>query len=429
MTLANADFDISSSMGFTFDAYWDFIVFHGDVNGSISSNGEVKFHGTGTLGWAGFNLNPTVDVDLNPAGTSTVDVGASLNVFVANLTLSSTLTYDGHSWPQPSFSVRAGIGGALAKVFSGTATFTVSPSGVVFDGTLGIPSIPGATMNVHGVIHSDGTIDIPGFSGNLEQMLAQDLATVGKFLSGVWKAAGAQLTAIASGLKQDLPGLSDSDLVSALNLAGDANAVKNALTQAFGAASNIVSSLGGAVNSASSGVSKAWHKAFGGYAAGGVVFLDENFNGSLDPGEPSGFSDSQGGFYFEVPVGLVNGSGTIDDSAGQWVVQGGTDLVTGLPEVMELMAPGSWYAISALTTLVSLLSNNQGFNVSGAESQTLAAFGLPSTVDLSTYDPVGQTLAGDSNGPLMFAAQSKLENTIAMVGVSSGTHQRRHRPH
>ena len=59
---------------------WDYVLFDGSVQGSVQSDGEVSFHGTGTIGWAGFGLTPTVQVDLNPAGTSTIIVGASLDV-------------------------------------------------------------------------------------------------------------------------------------------------------------------------------------------------------------------------------------------------------------------------------------------------------------------------------------------------------------
>ena len=240
----------------------------------------------------------------------------------------------------------------------------------------------------------------------------------------------AQLSDIAKGLDSDLAGLGDSGLVNAMESITDVNTVKSVLGNLLGTSniSSLFGEVGGTVSNVGSNAKKQLKKwGVGGYVNGGAAFLDENFNGTLDPGEPSGYTDSQGGFILDIPDNLtLNTSGNIDDSEAQLVIQGGTDLVTGLPEVIQLMSPGSWTAISPLTTVVALLSNpvsGQGFSVSGAENQVLLATGLPSTLDLSAYDPVGQTLTspGDANGPAVFTAQSKLEDTVAMVAALFGS--------
>ena len=289
---------------------------------------------------------------------------------MANLTLSLTLTYSGQSWPQPSFDFRGNRRRAGQSLQRHAQVFTVSPSGVTFDGTLSIPEIPGATMHVDATIHSDGTIrhsrlqrqpGRPAFGGRpgARQDAGHDL-----------EEAGAQLSDIAKGLDSDLAGLGDSGLVNAMESITDVNTVKSVLEllgmQQF---SSLFGEVGGTVSNVGSNAKKQLKKwGVGGDVDGGAAFLDENFNGTLDPGEPSGYTDSQGGFILDIPDNLtLNTSGNIDDSEAQLVIQGGTDLVTGLPEVIQLMSPGSWTAISPLTTVVALLSNpvsGQGFSVS-----------------------------------------------------------------
>src|SRR5205807_240775 len=145
-------------------------------------------------------------------------------------------------------------------------------------------------------------------------------------------------------------------------------------------------------------VPKKWH--INGYIVGSVAFFDANFNGVLDPNEPWGFTDPTGAFNFQVPGELdTNGNGKVDDSEGQWVIEGGVDTTTGLPEAGTHIAPATWGVITPLTTLVSLLFSTHGMTVSDASNQVLLAMGLPPQLDLSSFDPVARTLAGDSGGP------------------------------
>ena len=101
-------------------------------------------------------------------------------------------------------------------------------------------------------------------------------------------------------------------------------------------------------------------------------------NGILDPGEPWGFTDAQGGFSVGVPASFdTNGNGVLDDSEGQWVIEGGLDTSTNLPMVTKLIAPATWTVVTPLTTLVSRISNATGMSIAAAEDQLLLAMGLP----------------------------------------------------
>jgi hypothetical protein len=91
----------------------------------------------------------------------------------------------------------------------------------------------------------------------------------------------------------------------------------------------------------------------------------------------------------------------LDDSEGQWVLEGGTDLTTGLPIVGVDIAPASWSVITPLSTMVSMIAAQNAMTVAQAASQILLATGLPSQLDLSSYDPMAGTSAGDTNGPVV----------------------------
>jgi len=209
-------------------------------------------------------------------------------------------------------------------------------------------------------------------------------------------------------------------LASLQNVYPSASQVASIIQSVF--PSQVSSFLGsgcGLVSAASNtggAISKAWHS-LGGYTEGGTVFFDPNFTGILEPGDPQGYTNSSGGFTLYVPTSFTNGNSQITDTDGQIVVEGGVDLMTGLPEVTTLLAPGSWSVASVLTTLVSTLHNSQSWTVANAASQVLLATGLAPQVDLSTYDPIEETLNGDVNGPLVLAAQARLEDTIALVAA------------
>jgi Ca2+-binding RTX toxin-like protein len=159
-----------------------------------------------------------------------------------------------------------------------------------------------------------------------------------------------------------------------------------------------------------------------GYVVGATAFFDANLNGQLDPNEPWALTDALGAYSVEVPAFLdTNGNGQLDDDEGQWVVSGGIDSSTGLPAVNKLIAPATYRVVTPLTTLISELAANYALSLADARSRVLQAFGL-SDVDLSTLDPIAQTIAGDSLAPEVFAAHARMQDTIAQaLSVLSGT--------
>ncbi len=174
--------------------------------------------------------------------------------------------------------------------------------------------------------------------------------------------------------------------------------------------SNFLGSASGVVGSGVSTVKK-WISG-GGATEGGLVFFDPPpFTGTLTASDPQGFTQATGGFSLYVPASDDT------DSAGRIIIQGGVDIATGLPEVLTLVAPGSWSVADVFSTIVSSLYYGKNIPDATATGQVLLAMGLPSTVALSSYDATVATISADANGPAVLAAQAKLEDTIAMVAA------------
>jgi hypothetical protein len=140
-------------------------------------------------------------------------------------------------------------------------------------------------------------------------------------------------------------------------------------------------------------------KAIDGYLSGATVFADDNNNGILDPGELFTVTDGEGTFD---PIG----------GTGPLIVYGGTDTSTGLLFKGFLAAPAGSTVITPLTTLISGLQS-QGDSV--AEQKVLAAFGLSSGLDLTTFDPIAAMQAGDIPGAEVAVAVAKVYNTISLI--------------
>jgi hypothetical protein len=153
-----------------------------------------------------------------------------------------------------------------------------------------------------------------------------------------------------------------------------------------------------------------------GYMEAGIAFFDANKNGILDPNEPWAFTDPQGGFEIGVPASFdTDHDGVLDDSEGQWVVEGGLDTTTGFAMVASMIAPATWRAITPLTTLVSTIANTTGATIAVAKSKVLLAMGLSPQLDLANFDPIAGTLAANADGPLVFGAHALVQDTIAEV--------------
>ncbi|WP_254563841.1 putative Ig domain-containing protein, partial [Oscillatoria sp. HE19RPO] len=155
--------------------------------------------------------------------------------------------------------------------------------------------------------------------------------------------------------------------------------------------------------------------------AGATAFLDTNFNDIQDSDEPGATTDDAGNFTLNISGDLdLNGNGTLDFDEGQYVVVGGTDAITGQPFSGTLRSlPGST-VVTPLTTLVSALVD-QGLSPEVAQTQVKTALGLPSNIDLSTFDPIAAAQAGSSEGLQVLAAQVAVQTLISQVSNVIGT--------
>ena len=134
-----------------------------------------------------------------------------------------------------------------------------------------------------------------------------------------------------------------------------------------------------------------------GYLSGATVYVDANGNDQLDSDEASGITDAGG--YF-VPFGIL----------GPVVAFSGIDTSTGLNFKGQLSAPAGSSVITPLTTLVALLSSDRQ-----AERKVLSSFGLSSSIDLNTFDPIAAAKAGSADGVATTAAVAKVYDTVSLI--------------
>ncbi|MEP9377394.1 hypothetical protein ABLE91_11805 [Aquabacter sp. CN5-332] len=139
-----------------------------------------------------------------------------------------------------------------------------------------------------------------------------------------------------------------------------------------------------------------------GYIEGATVFADRNLNGVQDPGEASAAVSPTGGYTLVNPVGRIT-------------LRGGIDTATGLAFTGTLTAPASSSVLTPLTTLISKLATPGDANPTTAETTISTALGLASDIDLMTFNPVSETLAGDFDARKVLAAGSMVLNTITLL--------------
>lgn len=133
-----------------------------------------------------------------------------------------------------------------------------------------------------------------------------------------------------------------------------------------------------------------------GYIAGATVFIDENNNLTLDNGEVSTITDSQGNWTLEARDGEV-------------VSIGGIDITTGssLDDVV-LTAPSGSTVVTPVTTLLTQ------FN--GSEAELKASLGIDSSIDLTSFDPIAALEADSSDAE----ADAYLQiNQIALAAATT----------
>ncbi|MFZ4444496.1 MAG: hypothetical protein ACOYOY_13895 [Planktothrix agardhii] len=155
--------------------------------------------------------------------------------------------------------------------------------------------------------------------------------------------------------------------------------------------------------------------------AGATAFFDGNLNRTQDSDEPSTTTDSAGNFTLDIPDSFdLNSDGFIDASEGEYVAIGGTDAITGQAFTGTLRAvPGST-VVTPLTTLVATLVDT-GLTPEVSETQVKTALGLPSSINLATFDPIAAAQAGSSEGQAVLAAQVAVQTLISQISNSLQT--------
>lgn len=141
-------------------------------------------------------------------------------------------------------------------------------------------------------------------------------------------------------------------------------------------------------------------KVIDGYVAGARIFVDSNGDGIAQPSEDTGLvTDAQGGFDGEVAA------------AGPIIAVGGTNVDTGLPNVLPLRAPQGATVVSPITTLVQSMVD-QGSTALDAAARVGQVFGLTPSLNLLTFDPMDS--ATDDAQAL---AVHKLNVQLALAGT------------
>ena len=227
LTLASADFTVSNQDGeLAFQASANLVLLTVQVSGTIDGSGIISFTstaGAGSASIAGFGFSMKVqNATLDTAhGQYSLTLTSTVNVFVASVGFTATANWSGSGGPSFTFTGGASIGGILADILEGNATFTVNPgdAAVGFSGSLQIPGLPSPKLAVNASI--DGNQDLTGIPGlpslnDLLNLIKEGAAALGSEAAKAWHSfAGYTSDAIAQGLNNLLPG-DPSDVVNDL---------------------------------------------------------------------------------------------------------------------------------------------------------------------------------------------------------------------
>jgi VCBS repeat-containing protein len=155
-----------------------------------------------------------------------------------------------------------------------------------------------------------------------------------------------------------------------------------------------------------------------GYLKHAILFSDSNgskvrdwtdaggMNGIWDAGEGEAWTttDDAGKFSFDF-----------GDSTATLRSIGGIDLSTGLPFTGSLTAPAGSTVVNPLTTLVvATAASAPGTTVATATAAVLAGLGLPSGLDLVSYDPLAQ----GADNPTALQVQKAAANVANVIVVA-----------
>ena len=141
-------------------------------------------------------------------------------------------------------------------------------------------------------------------------------------------------------------------------------------------------------------------KVIDGYVAGAHIYVDANGDGIAQDNEDTGLvTDAQGRFDGEV------------SASGPIIAFGGTNVDTGLPNVLPLRAPQGATVVSPVTTLVQSMVD-QGASLNQATTQLSTVFGLDASLNLLNFDPMDSS-TDDADA----LAVHKLNVQLALAGT------------
>jgi VCBS repeat-containing protein len=142
-----------------------------------------------------------------------------------------------------------------------------------------------------------------------------------------------------------------------------------------------------------------------GYVSGATLYIDVNNNGRFDAGfEPSTLTDANGRYSLA------------SNAVGALRAVGGTNVDTGLANLITLSAPLGSTVINPLTTLVEALVE-AGSGQAAAEAQVKAAFGLDPNLQLSSFDILAAPQGDSAALQAQKAAASVVATLDAIISV------------
>jgi len=226
LTLSNAEVTLTKSGGLSLKATWDYAGITFNVTGTATANGYIDLQGTAkaTKLPSGFTLGDiSAKVELNrPANSYMLNIKGTADVLVANGTFEAKANWDGKGTPTTALTLTAQVGGALAVLFSGNATFTIESGAVSFSGRLDVKNLPNVSVNVSGSVKFDGTLTIGGYTTKASDLINRNPREIAKTLVGI--------------------GISNRDVALALwNMIGNRLAVFDAI--AFGLGRGLVDGI------------------------------------------------------------------------------------------------------------------------------------------------------------------------------------------
>lgn len=168
--------------------------------------------------------------------------------------------------------------------------------------------------------------------------------------------------------------------------------------------------------------------AYDGYLVGATVCVDVNLNKACDDNEPSTTTVEGGQFELVAltesqllkPLVLQANANTIDEDTGETVDAN-----------LKFLAPAGSQAVSALSTVIQVnveqaiaaaVAAGQEFSLESLKTQAtneLADQLGVSGTDLTSFDPVAQTVDGATNGDKLKAAKLHLANKVLSQQIAT----------